>query len=216
MASSNVILPTVKSKGEKERSIAVAKDVLEQLKLGKFIAAHVYVDPKYSQNVEAGWNGPACTLDVQKALKQNKIVKCHVCAMGSVFMSYANLYNSVTTDDIHTSNGVSTSSMYDTLKDTFTLKECILIEWAYEKGMSDILSFNLKSSDAEGYIIAWNTDYYHSESLDEAINSDSAIVITCEELNKAKKFGTKYRGSRNRLEAIMKKIIRDKGVFGFK
>lgn len=73
------------------KAVAVAKDVLKQLKAAKYRAKRgVYVKAR----VEVPVDKDTCDLRDLKL----KTKRCEVCAIGSAFMSYAKLYDNVPVD----------------------------------------------------------------------------------------------------------------------
>lgn len=74
-----------------EEQLAVAKDVLLQLKGQKIEAAcGIYLEADVEGN---GAFEDGVTIDMQKLLKQGKVKECSVCLRGAAFLSKARLYN---------------------------------------------------------------------------------------------------------------------------
>lgn len=83
-------MPTLKKNlTPAQKKVVIAKDVLKQLRVGRFIAIRgTYVDVTKAKRREI----------MRKVGKQfqpivQKIKKCQVCAIGSVLMSYVDKYN---------------------------------------------------------------------------------------------------------------------------
>ena len=95
------IVQTIKSFEKRSKIIEIAKDALEQLKLKRIIANQgdyvEYYCAKYGEckfltyDDENEFRGK----EIQDLIKENKITKCSVCAVGSLFISFVNKFNNV-------------------------------------------------------------------------------------------------------------------------
>ena len=114
---------------------------------------------------------------------KNKAKKCSVCAIGSLFISYVRNYNEINTRDIRNSSD-QFNIIYNKLKQFFNIRQLQLIEFTYEGG--------------EG---RWDS-YQLEEEYD----------FSTEEIKIAFQFHRKYT-DKDRLLAIMRNIVRNKGIF---
>jgi hypothetical protein len=166
-----------------EMRIAIAKDVIAQIKAKKYNPTQgTWVDQVGGQDYDS-WlyhNALSCEIDVQNYTKNIK--KCNVCALGSLFVSAVNKYNNV----YGTFDTVSTDKVFD-FKDMnnnspllryFTLNQIQLIEHTFEGGIGAVY---------------WDSD--HSM------------------VNKSHAFYSRYPDSKDRLLAIMKNIVENNGTF---
>lgn len=107
-------------------AVRIAKDVIKQLDLGKFIAengTYLYLGIGESY----GW-GPQ-DKSFQDKLKEVK--NCHVCALGGLFCSYVNLKNKVTVGDLHNGSTLD-KNLREKLKDVFDESTLRVIEACFE------------------------------------------------------------------------------------
>lgn len=176
-----------------QRRIAIAKDVLKQIRLktirpkaGHYIKAKLTFAPKGDE-------------DIQALLQDGKIKKCEACALGSAFLSYARLYDNVKLGGYESALGaryeydaasrwgatpaLSGQRPTAVLSPVFGLRQMEVIEYAFES-RSSALSWPLSDGDAPQVDLA-----------------------------RAVAFGKKYRTDTQRLVAIMKNIVRNKGTF---
>lgn len=75
----------------KEQIVAVAKDVIVQIRARKFIAAQ---GTYFSGDIDLE-GVPDGFTDLQKLLKADKLRECEVCARGAIVLSKARLFNDV-------------------------------------------------------------------------------------------------------------------------
>lgn len=174
---------------KREKAVAVAKDVLKQLK-AKTIQAHqgVYVSIALKEPIKVG-------CDLQTALLKQQF--CSVCAMGAAMVSYAKLFDNVPV--LENANGLAAIKSYGgdvlgasrdqaeaVLKRILSEKEIALLEGAFEAGgwAADGRPMDNReaSADAEG----WGA-YFYGLSLGG--------------------------NSSERLKGLMRNIIRNKGYF---
>ncbi len=82
------------------------------------------------------------TLEVQRHLKENpdlqqtlpKLKSCHVCAIGSAFVSYARLFNSVKAYEEDNYIAFPHLQVFDTVEKIFSVKSCKAMEACFERG----------------------------------------------------------------------------------
>lgn len=175
------------AKSKPEQRVAVAKDVLKQIESGFYTATRGgYLSLRSVQKV---YNVPI-QLDTLLAFLKKEKAKCEVCGIGSIFVSMVNIGNKVTTqecglDSIEECCRVGDGIMRDKLNKIFSPEQRSLIECAFEKS-------------------TYLADDDHNYTADN--NSIKKI-------ENAKTFGLKYKTDTDRLKAIMKNIIKNKGEF---
>lgn len=112
-------------KPSKEKRIAIAKDVIKQVRYLK-ISPSYYINMipicHYIDRLEE--KGKSYDSNAQKHLKELR--KCEVCALGSMLLSHIKLFNSVEITDIF-----SDFECMDNHLNYFTEKQLILIELAF-------------------------------------------------------------------------------------
>lgn len=123
-------------KSKSEQRIAIAKDVLAQLKLGFYKAdAGTYCEIiKLKNDIE---DAPEKLDKVFVALKKQG-ASCEVCGIGSCFVSLVNLGDKAKTDDFLSSmvedrDSIDDSSMRILLRKVFAPRQLSLIETAFER-----------------------------------------------------------------------------------
>lgn len=115
----------------KKQRMAIAKDVLAQLKLKKYVASpgHYVYSSKLNEleNLHNTANYRADDMvqafDFQKALLVNA-PECNVCGLGAAFCSMARLGDDLTTDDAN--------DIHEVLSPIFGRTQVALIEYAFE------------------------------------------------------------------------------------
>lgn len=172
----------------KKLAVEIAKDVLAQLKVKKFIATSGDYCSLYEKNDELGYCY-GTYIDVKTSAKElfrnNKKVFCRVCALGSLFMSYVNLKNKKTVEEInrfHPHNGPNDENT-KILLNIFHPADLIMMETVFEIGEV--------SQDLSGDR--------------DTVSKD--IIQMCED------YGCGFDDEDSRLKAIMKNIIRNNGRF---
>jgi len=157
-----------------EQRVAVAKDVLAQIKQERYVAkTSVYVElSRSNEDLE------------EKPVKENihKIKKCKVCAIGSTILSIAKFKNTIDFDDV--TNGGFSQRADSLLGTVFGKKQLALMEACFE------------SLGSHPY--ARNTYNY---------------TLPLEDRTKCINFYQDYRSQTDRLQAIMRNIIKNEGVF---
>ena len=182
-----------------KKRVALAKDVIIQLGIKNFKAyPGVYVFPRVTdigilQNIDTNNNIQQANLLVSQG-----VISCEVCAKGAIFMSHVMKTNSCSVKEVKYSN--SNEPVTDRVSEFFDRDQLNLIEAAFEE----------------------NPDMYTEDAIDDLDDGDDIIwdlpdpkeIRKIEKLaNKAVKFGDKYKTPHNRLIAIMKNIIKNKGTF---
>lgn len=118
----------------RKQRLAIAKDVLAQLKAKKYVA-----EPgTYIHVLEALFDSNGEQKDLQKVLLSTA-AECNVCGLGAAFCSMARLGDEVTASDGEVEN------IHKTLKSIFSERQIALIEYAFEgadAGDLNILSEN--------------------------------------------------------------------------
>ena len=198
-----------------QKRVAIAKDVLKQIKARQFIPKRGYFVDTTTQNVKGIIGDLSNTDSLQKVLPQ---MTCEVCALGGMFLSCTNLNNKATISALkfdfeheHSGEALRMDSVINQnkkfsngLNRFFSNYQLMLIETAFEEGQGLIAHFR--------YVILPNKD-----SISEYYFNGKWKTATPEIL-KAKNFSetTKTAGRANsteRMVAIMKNIIRNKGRF---
>ena len=172
-----------------KQRVAIARDVLKWLSIGKLKAAHTYFsavrvgeEQQESPVRRARQQNPDASL---QALLLEDAVSCNVCAKGAVFACTVARRNQVT---VSNASGIGDpEQLYDKLGGLFSRYQLALMENAYEENLIDSNAPHRKFAIAVGpYALRQGGDY-----STEAWN----------------------RGSKERMQAIMRNIIRNKGTF---
>lgn len=181
-----------------QKRLAIAKDVLAQLKKKKFVAeSGSYCTLNTSKvltrkdiGISEGEGYKTVDIELQPLLLDGTIASCDVCAIGSVFMSKVLLGNKfkITADSYSDSGEDSVDletdldrdhDMVESLKGIFTEKQLRLMEYAFEG--EDIKEIFFDSPEK-----------FHLK-VDE--------------------FYYEYTSDESRLKAIMQNIIKNEGTF---
>lgn len=173
-----------------EKRVAVARDVLAQIRAktikpsrGNYIAATLSVIPREGD-------------DVQALLRDGKVKSCQSCALGSAFLSYARLYDNVKVEpygefspemDYPSVGGAIPTKRIHGDRPTDTL------ELVFDPKQLELIEHAFEAPSRNVSI----PDY-------ELTEADIAL---------AKKYGKRYRKDDERLVAIMRNIVRNKGTF---
>lgn len=168
-----------------EKRVAIAKDVLQQIKIGKYIAetgSYIggikFIGGEYISDME--------NEDIQKNFK--KIRKCEVCAMGACLMSVTKFANKLEFGDIGSSiTELNNDKVKRLFASIFSPSQLLMIERAFE-------------GDSGGTTVGcdvFDLDEYDFEKQ----------IEKCDEFYKS------YFEQEERLVAIMKNIIKNKGTF---
>lgn len=166
-----------KKTSPEKRRVLIAKDVIQQLNLNKFIAeSRTYLE--FNKESDFGFIN-LTTDDLNGSLKKhinNDDLKCTVCGIGGIFASCVRINNNISAKKYNSND--EQSSIRNFLQKWFSIEQLILIESSFE---------------------TMNFDDFGS--VDENL------------INKAIKFGKKYRTDNSRLISIMENIIKNKGIF---
>lgn len=180
--------------------VLVAQDVIKQLNIKKYkstpgtyaeFQSTLFTDDKFENS------------NVELNKHFNTLRNCEVCARGALFLSTVNLGNAfpINKISIHSYDtgraGVAAYDLGKRLNPIFSMNQQALIECAYE-GID--VSEHLKT-----VVITYNI---HQKEL--GIIQHLAYKGL---LNECKKFKKKYPKSKDRMIAIMRNIIRNKGIF---
>lgn len=168
-----------------EQRVLIAKGALKQLKTDVYNTSHTFLHIELAKEPEENES-------LQEYLEPSNIEECNVCALGALMVSsvrkknnlfYSQYYMSVKPHNQHDGYG-------SVLTKVFSLKQIILIENAYEMGTG-----------------AYNTSPNIGYGLLGCYKKDDRI------LQKAIAFGKAYEDDTERMEAILKNIIKNKGSF---
>ena len=168
-----------------QQRVAIAKDVLEQIRIKRFTP----YSGKYISSINFK-NGLYKSEMGSKDIKSNfaKIKNCSVCAMGACLMSATKFANKLNFEDVgvHRTD-FKDEKVKDLFSSIFSPEQLLLIEIAFEG--------NDSGADRMGYDI-FGADY-----------------PTCEITQKCDEFYLKYEDEKSRMVAIMKNLIKNKGEF---
>lgn len=179
-----------KSTNAAGKRVLIAKDVLKQIKDGRFVPAPGdWADLKFAP-AENPWelNGES----LRETFLSGKVESCKCCALGGLFTSCTLFKNEVTVKETSTINiGLEIragNKFKNGLDKIFPRKQLILIEHAFEK--------------ADGFFCE-----------DRLVDMDPRSLPSKESLAKALKFGARYSDDGKRLIAIMRNIVKNSGTF---
>ena len=172
-----------------ERRVLIAKDVIAQVKAGRFkVASGNWVAPLTRSGSDLSVDRFEGDESVQKLFLEGDIPKCECCALGAMFMS-CTLYNNKTTaielEDVRFSfsDYVEEGSFTNGLSKFFSKDQLKLIESAFE---GNVGHFELDVGILEG------------------VELDG---------DKTSKWMDRLPNDKKRLVAIMENIIKNKGKF---
>lgn len=145
-----------KSLTKEEKKVAIAKDVLLQLKNKKYVAkTGDYVDFDYWETISA--------VDYDLNIQQHfdVIKNCKVCALGSAALSCIKYSNNSSFEDARR----NTNKFWNQLLKVFTKKELVIIEYAFEgfahKACGRSVNWNIDISDN---ILNKTCNFYYKHS----------------------------------------------------
>jgi hypothetical protein len=118
------------AKRNRNMCVKIAKDVLQQLRLGRYIATqgtYVQVVTPEDGCLDPDFTNIDMSQSFQKFFKQNKEATCDVCALGSAFVSLVNIENKCSVEDIQ-----DTNKLFDRLVKYFGNENIALMESAFE------------------------------------------------------------------------------------
>jgi hypothetical protein len=198
---------------KEEKAVLVAKDVIAQIRAKRYIAeASRYVaGVKFKSEISGS-----------EQINKNfdKIEECHVCALGAMLMSSTHLGNKLTFGDVKLNenydDGVDDGDIegaFCTIRDLhspkvqklfnniFTSYELLLIETCFE-------GYEEEGYDYEKDELIIQCDIRWAENVND-------VKIKHKDGIKCQQFYEKYENDEDRMIAICRKIIRNKGVFKF-
>lgn len=183
-----------------QKRIAIAKDVLEQIKVNKYNAlGRSYITPIYNEEI----------LDDDASVQSNfDEISCECCALGAMFMSNVKFNNQCTIEDI---NGITFHISKKISKDLtlyFTIEQLMLIECAFEKWDSEWL-IGHQDFDDHGYI----TDGLFAGNDFIDFESGLSTIEMSELIDKAYNYTADVEDPNERLKKIMENIIENNGEF---
>jgi len=169
----------------RKQVVAVAKDVLAQIKVKKFrVKTGIYLGVNLSQEEGAAIN------DLQDLMKIKK--PCHVCARGALILSKANLYNNCPVEMSVWGNMPYIEDTAEALSspdegDAFPAKLTAMAETAFE-----------------GFTNGKNHEVGCHPSVEYLTAKEHAACLA---------FYKRYRKAEDRLVAIMRNIVKNEGRF---
>lgn len=168
-----------------EKRVAIAKDVLAQLKANKYLASRrTYVGPIYLKSDEVVDN---FDFDYQKSCTE--LESCNVCALGGLMLSLTSFNDKFTIGELEEGDG----TLWRELSKFFSAEQIFLIEYCFEGWMS--WSDGAAINDLDFYDEDWANDENHPI------------------WNKIYDYYYSFKDDTARLEGIMKNIVKNKGEF---
>ena len=115
---------------QRKKAVAVAKDVIEQLRIGRLISTPgCYVSlSNFDYSINKGKES------FRSIYRDNSNIECSVCAIGAAFIGYVNQYNNATLDDVFNEDS---NKYIDILSDVFSRYQLRLMERIYEGRWED-------------------------------------------------------------------------------
>lgn len=182
-------------------AVEIARDVLEQLRLRRYFATN----GKYCE-LQHTWNHTD-RASFREAFRSDVNITCNVCALGSLFTSFVNLKNVFTIRQV---NRPKFRNMIPALRKAFSIRDLMLMEYAFEMGCVGILlnERNRKYRDQE------TGEIRLPEDGNIVINFKGRHTFSSEELERVAAYGQRYEmDADKRLRIIMLNVIRNKGRF---
>lgn len=185
--------------------VAIAKDAIAQIESAKYIAMRGRWCDWYSgEDVESE---DGTKIELQKVLKHPS-VECTVCGLGATFASAVRLGNDCKVPV--GSDSIDPYQLYKKLGKYFNWEQLAAIELAFELGDGGMNSYH--SGDAS--ITKGIIDLSEDAGLERVIASYGELNQTQKKLfSKAIEFGYDYSFPDERLLAIMKNIVSNRGTF---
>lgn len=165
--------------------VMIAKDVIENLKAKKYIANKGRYVEKVT--VKGKLKNEISISDVNVRDNWKSIDNCLVCGIGSCLMSVTKFKNRLTFGELPRGIHSFEDKHIKLLKSTFSPNHLTLIEVAFE-------GYYYKQSDNLG-----------RDKMEAEVNQI--------EISRAKTFANQYEDNNERLEAIMRNIVTNKGTF---
>ena len=168
------------------KRVLIAKDVLEQVRLGRFIPE----TSKYA--MIRGFKGlGGQTQDIQQCVLTPGIT-CECCGVGSLMLS--------------------TILFRDQVKADVGWNDSIYLDPGYETTGDNNITFELFGK-AQLDLIEIAFERWYEGDAEDSISSPSSYTHTPELADSARTFGERYDDDKDRLVAIMKNIIANDGTF---
>jgi hypothetical protein len=173
-------------KSKEKQRVAIAKDVLEQIKLGFLHPLRdTYLRLNFSSNISNTMYNPPEKLDELFGKLSQTSSRCDACGIGACFIGLVNLGDKVYTDEVFEQRSVSDRAkiedvvMRKKLRKIFSREQLSLIECAFERS-------------------AYFTD---------------RTRVSVKKRRAAEKYGQQFGNASESLEAIMKNIVKNEGTF---
>ena len=176
-----------------QQRVAIARDVIAQIDAHKYFGSSQYLiirDKKLRRKVEDADTSQLCSV-------LGEIETCEVCARGALFLSTIRLKNHFQINELRIDDG-NVSIRYDTLEHSleraFTKYQQAMIEYAYE---------------------GWDVAHVFADAFHEGVTGGNPLLedIFDQLKHSLESFSMRYKNDDNRLKAIMRNIIRNKGEF---
>lgn len=186
-----------------QKRVMIAEDVIASIKSKLYkITPQVWV-----KGLDAEYAADGTQL--QSLLTEDNMKDCKCCGLGACFLSSVRLFNDVLVDEIETISEMELEDIQNNLNSIFGTTNTQMIEVAFERGRGRFY--------VEGALSAYNR---YKNDPDESITWKEAVedyvygcVLTIKQAQDAMAFGKRYSKSTDRLIAIMKNIIKNKGEF---
>ena len=187
------------------KRVAIAKDVLQQIKLGRYIAsAGSYIQALMMKDGKERWEMAG------EDIKRNftKIKSCEVCAMGACLMSITKFENKLKFSDVGASmEQLHNEKNIELFSSIFSPEQLLLIEMAFEGDSGGtrvgVDLFGLSRNDFKKKIAKCGKFYQKFDLSDK-----KSSKMSNKEINEYREIAEEKR-----LTAIMKNIIKNKGTF---
>jgi len=172
-----------------EKAILVAKDIIEQIKIGRYI-------PNSGQYISGvrSYNGNDFELESELCDVFDEIKECKVCALGATILSATHLGNRLKIEDLNINYGAN----------VYRLKHKKVVG-LLDSIFSDETLFLIESC-FEGFVQGDDRYAVDVKGLDED-SFDGDILDACDD------FKEKYKDTEDRLIAICNNIIANGGEF---
>lgn len=182
----------------RQKAVAVAKDVLKQIKSNTYVPARGY----FVDETDIGWNDFAdkCMFsghkELSEHLKENPPKECYVCMLGAVWLSAVQLFNDFT---LYSDQG-STDSLHIDMQDEDDPRKSPGAMLANIFG-ADYPYMEAAFEVGSGWFDEGDTDKSLKKSL---IKSRFLAAV---------RFGERHKEPLDRMKAICRNIIRNEGKF---
>lgn len=206
-------------RSKKAARIAIAQDVIKHINSFKRVGETSYCSisfdalkqTKLSDKVKLGkgrWGEPTLKGGENVSVKDNfdDVVKCcEVCAKGAMSLGYVDIFNELDLQSLTIKD--DEEMVVDELLKYFSQEQLDLIEMAFEQRL------------VLGYYVCdypWADKMATREKVKfskEDKEWDECDVSKIPTVNKALKFGARFKNDRNLLKAIMQNIIDNEGTF---